>query len=101
MKFIEFDDRSQYHIKKELLYSEAEILKIIQHYRNYKHLRKQTFDLKNAITKKVKEINYLIGEFESFLPKQKLAKLDKIHDDKLTKEVESLRSRIDALNNVK
>ena len=92
MKFIEFDDRSQYHIKKELLYSEAEILKIIQHYRNYKHLRKQTFDLKNAITKKVKEINYLIGEF---------AKLDKKHDDKLTKEVESLRSRIDALNNVK
>lgn len=101
MKFIEFDEKSQYHMKMELLHSEAEILTIIQHYRNYKQLRKQTFNLKSAIAKKVKELNYLISEFESFLPKQKLASLNKIDDDKLTKEVESLRSRIDALNNVK
>lgn len=74
MRYVKVDSSEQVYGKKNLLYSEMEILTLIQHIRAYKKLRTDELALKILLKKKSEEITAELKVLDSLLPKEKYEK---------------------------
>ena len=94
--------RSQFiYGKKNLLYSQMELLTIVKRYQEYKKFRKQELALKKLLGEKANEVHAEIENFSLTLPKTKqevfkpveIRKSQKKRKD-LEFEIEEIRSKI-------
>ncbi len=68
-EYVKFSPEEVSYSKKNLLYSEMEILNSIKHLSDYKKLRNHELILKIDLKKKVDEINTSIAILQKILPK--------------------------------
>jgi len=68
MEYVKLDPSEQTYSKKNLLYSEMEILRITKRYEEFVKLRKLELNLKSSLRKKIKEVKEDIEILNSFLP---------------------------------
>lgn len=91
--------------KKNLLYSQMELLGTIKRYENYKKLRKQEIVLKKSLKQKISEVHQELLKFDSLLPKvkaersnvPKISTIQKKRSD-LQNEIEELKRKIEELS---
>ena len=86
--------------KKDILFSEMNLLKIAKKIQKYKELRKEELDLKLNILKKIKETKTEIRKLQRTLPKLEIPEiLKKSQENFETKEIgEKVREKQDEDN---
>jgi hypothetical protein len=82
--------------KKNLLYSEMEILNTIKHLKNYKKLRKQEFAAKNLLKKSLTQLKIEVQNLNELLPSAALNK-DEFNISTSSKNKNSLEREIQDL----
>jgi len=72
--------------RKEILYSQINLIKVLQHIKNYHALRKQELDKKSEIVKKLTLITTNINKINKLLPILKMPKILKKEEEIEEKE---------------
>jgi hypothetical protein len=97
--------------KKQLLYSEMEILTSLKKYNNYMKFRKESLALKNLLKKVINELNKEMEILLEYIPKVKVEELKPkeikekpkpippVKRDALEEEIQKIRSKIAMLGN--
>jgi len=76
MEYVKINVSEQVYAKKELLYSQMEMLTIMKRYQKFKELRKQELALKSILKRKIMEMNEEIKIADRVLPKAKTERTD-------------------------
>lgn len=100
MEYIQITLAEQHHAKRHLLYSEMEILTIMKRYHQFGKLRSTEIMLKNALRRKLGEINEEMQIIDRILPnapKQEKTMLKKISSMAISKKRRDLEIEIDEI----
>jgi len=89
MEFIKLNTSEQNYGKKNLLYSEMELLNMLKRFRKYKELRKEELALKSLLKKTVKSLKDEIRNLDDLLPEQKHSDLQLSTSGRTPKKIRS------------
>tara|TARA_Y100000310_G_C20629414_1_gene787777 strand:- start:3 stop:329 length:327 start_codon:yes stop_codon:yes gene_type:complete len=98
LKYVSFLNSQLNLGKKNLLYSEMEILTTLKKLKVFTKLRKQEFAAKNLLKKTISQLRKELQNLENFLPLQELGK-ESIDLSSSPKNRDSLEAEIDNLKN--
>lgn len=106
MEYIRLDVSEQLAGKRDMLYSQMEILSIMKRYQKYKLLRKEELALKSLFRKKVTELEEELKLLDKLIPRQHMPKIEpetaKLKLAEKTKfdleaEIESIKRKLEQL----
>lgn len=80
---IKLDTNEALRSKRDVLETEADLIKIAQAIRNYKELRLKELEYKILLQAKVKELHSNLRKTKSILPKPQIPKILKKHEDEI------------------
>jgi len=89
VEYIGLSHEQKIYGKKNLLYSQMELLSALNHYQNYKKYRKYELSLKKSLKEKIYQTQEAISRLDSLLPK---TKHERFGPPKITTTIQKKRS---------
>jgi hypothetical protein len=93
---LEYDEAVQ--SKRDILSSEANLLKVLQVIKRYHSLRSEELKIKTKLGSKIREIIKDVRKIETTLPKIKIPQILKEHNPEEAEELEEIESKISKSN---
>jgi len=97
VEYISLDPPQQTYCKKNLLYSEMELLNTIKKYKKYKKLRKEGQALKSLLKRTIKELKEELKKFDQKLPKTHHSKFGPVEINRAQRQRNDLEEEINEI----